>query len=137
MNEIEIKDVQNVAQNMIVGSKQHSLFKTVINNNPPLVSNKSSVPEYGEAEPAGEEGLEISQMSINVGNKSFEAVAVTGIKPGCCSDGGVGMGANLTGGITNAAPKGLNSQLYGMLKPCSKQFNVGQQEEPHEDNQNY
>jgi hypothetical protein len=131
MNEIEIKDVQNVAQNMIVGSKQHTLFNSVTSNNPNLVTTApASTPEYGEIDPAGERGLEISKISVSTPDgQSLSAVAVTGTgtpgpKPGCCSNGGesVGMGENLTGGIE--APKGLNSQLYGMLKPCSKQFNA-------------
>lgn len=131
MKEIEIRDVQNVAQNMIVGSKQHALFNPVRGNNPNLISGgKSPSPEYGEIDPAGEEGLEISKVSIDKGNgESFTAMTVKGsAELGCCSDSGgkgVGMGANLAGGI-NAAPKGLNSQLYGMLKPCGKQFNTGE-----------
>jgi len=43
MKEIEIRDVQNVAQNMFVGSKQHSLFNPVIGNNPNLIT--SPIPE--------------------------------------------------------------------------------------------
>jgi len=139
MKEIEIRDVQNVAQNMIVGSKQHTLFNPVRGNNPNLISGgESPTPEYGEAEPAGEEGLEISKVSIDKGNgESFTAMAVKGsAELGCCSDSGgegVGMGANLAGGI-DAAPKGLNSQLYGILKPCGKQFNTGQNKGNDESN---
>ena len=130
MNEIEINNIQNVAQNMIVGSKQHTLFDAVRNNNPNLVTtNESTTPEYGEMEPAGERGLEISKVSIDKGDgKPFTAIAVSGsARSGCCGDSGgmgVGMGGNLTGGIVAAAPKGLNNQLYGMLKPCDKQFNA-------------
>lgn len=133
MNEIEIKDVQNVAQNMIVGSKQHSLFKTVINNNPSLISDKPSACEYTVS---NEEGLEIAQMSVNSGNKSFEAVAVTGFAKPECRNGNIGTNPN---NVVNNAPRGLNSQLYGMLKPCKKQFNVGQNQdiEKHENNQDY
>ena len=127
MNEIEIKDIQNVAQNMIVGSKQHSLFDCVRSNNPNLVTGGGEcVPECGEINSAGECGLEIS---ISQGNdKKFTAVAVSGgadenkLSPEQYQRGTDAL-ANCAGGADGvSAPKGLNSALYGMLKPCNKQF---------------
>jgi hypothetical protein len=136
MQEIEIKDVQNIAQNMIVGSKQHTLFDSVRSNNPNLISGgNSAAPEYGEAEPAGEEGLSISKISVDTGGGKLTAVAVgktgegnlaapaapVGAGGAPHTSGDVGMGENLSS--IAAAPQGLNSHLYGMLKPCSKQYN--------------
>jgi hypothetical protein len=139
MNEIEIKDIQNVAQNMIVGSKQHTLFDCVKSNNPNLIcGGESAAPEYGEAEPAGEEGLSISKISVDSGEGRVAAVSV--VKTGGATphvSGDVGMGDNLSN--IQAAPKGLNSHLYGLLKPCGKQFSgsggseVPNQEAPKED----
>lgn len=130
MKDIEI-NIQNAAQNMIVGSKQHALFEPVRGNNPNLVSGNSELkPEYGQIEPAGERGLEISRVSIDKGNgEKFTAMAIKGsAELSCCSDSGgkgVGMGGNLAGGGIAGEQKGLNSNLYGMLTPCAKQFNVG------------
>ena len=116
MKEIEIKDVQNVAQNMIVGSKQHALFNPVTGNNPNLVAGQVVEPEYGQVDIAVNRNTGEVAALVQVGGQS---------DPGCCSNAGgetVGMGENLGGGGIANEPKGLNSNLYGMLKPCDKQF---------------
>jgi len=156
MNEIEIKDVQNVAQNMIVGSKQHALFNPVIGNNPNLVTGGGN--GGGEAMPAAREpnmNMEL-EISVDTGRESGSFSAQTEIGGGggigsggigkvdtigggdAVGGGEIGMGENLGGGGIANENKGLNSQLYGMLKPCDKQFGSrAQNEESHEDNSEY
>lgn len=110
MDKVEI-NIQNEAKNMIIGSKQHTLFKCVASINPALLSTTSAVPEYGEAEPAGETGLTIQAVSIACPEcpKTEQQKA---------PDVAAGADQNTQGS------SGHNSQLYGPLKPCSKQFMV-------------
>jgi hypothetical protein len=108
MNEVEIKNLQNVAQNMIVGSKQHALFKPVLGNNPPLLSCSKQASEHKP-----ESGVEVVRVEVDDEGAKMEIVAMDGDVQG-------GMDAP-----KDTAPSGLNSHLYGPLTPCPKQFMSG------------
>jgi hypothetical protein len=122
MNNIEIKDVQNVAKNMTVSNKQHSLFQSVQSNNPPLISGGESIPEptfSGESD-----AISVSKVEVDVGDKSVSAMSVSKEIDSPASTPGSSMISNLVSRLNDrcGCSTNLNSHLYGVLKPCKKQF---------------
>lgn len=118
MNEIEIKDVQNVAKNMIVGSKQHSLFNSVVGNNPSLVSGQSSPePEQCVNQDMDQEqgDNEISIQKVSVSNNDDGSTTMSSVKKSISVDG-------VFAGSDSSPSGNHNKHLHGMLKPCNKQF---------------
>ena len=103
MDKIEIRDLQNVAKNMIVGSKQHSLFKPVLDNNPPMVAeNKSQL-------------FDIQYINADASNHQTITLTIRSIIDR------VAQSLNICN-VINQEPSGHNNHLYGDLKLCPKQF---------------
>jgi hypothetical protein len=110
MNNIRI-DIQNAAQNMIVGSKQHALFNPVASNNPALITS-TQAPNMSVPMPTPEYS-QIKVVGIDMGSDDQNATAV------CVRQTHV---PNMPIGGSDGG-RGLNSQLYGsLLSLCSKQF---------------
>jgi hypothetical protein len=109
MNNINI-NIQNAAKNMIVGSKQHSLFASVAYNNPPLLTSVCEMPSptMTQADETGENQeipeIRVKSININSGNRFLDIRKATSL-----------VGSNMN--------CGLNQHLYGsMLTLCNKQF---------------
>lgn len=135
MDEIKIEDLQNRAGNMIVGSKQHTLFNPVTANNPPLCNGGQEVPcpcscdsvDSGGIGPDNKvrdfpEGESVDVVKFGISTK-VKPVAEIGMEPQ------VGMHQSIDSPIGgNDNNSGLNHELHGMLKPCKKQYPWGKGE---------
>lgn len=123
MDSITINNLQNEAQNMIIGSKQHSLFAGVTNN-PSLLSKTDSccvssqhgletqVPQIPQVSSQGSETPpEVRSVKISGPAGSIEAIAVADRSE---INDVIGFGSN--------AATSHNRHLYGMLSPCGKQY---------------
>lgn len=121
MDNIEIRDIQNVAQNMFVGSKQHALFRPVVGNNPNLLSSGNT--------PCGYDAVEEPDTKVEISKdtpeqSSFVSVSVSKVPEMSQSPRmRTPRPDDIVGGLDSIRSKrSLNSHLYGMLKPCPRQF---------------
>jgi hypothetical protein len=108
MDSITINNLQNEAQNMIIGSKQHALFQGVTNN-PSLLSNT----QVQEPEMSCVPAPEVRSVSISGPGGSIEAIAVADKSE---MNDVTGFGSRM--GYSSSH----NNHLYGMLSPCNKQY---------------
>lgn len=93
MNDISI---QNVAKNMMVSTKQHSLFHSVCAVNPPMVKSDNPMPGMNNMS-----GMPNGMAMQVYKNPNVKIINIMPIPKRSCS---------------------LNSHLYGSLSPCEKQY---------------
>lgn len=124
MDKIQIK-VQNEAQNMIVGGKQHSLFNSVTSNNPSLLQEQPlQIHAQNEMSFGGGQKLQ-SEIYIEIDSEEPQLNQVTGMptveEPQLKQIAYSQMPAPEF--PINTQSTKLNSHLYGPhLTPCCKQF---------------